>query len=66
MLSLLSMGKTYLRLRPDGKLTLAVSMGKPMFYLGKGSVQAESIQRRFVEELRGPTRLVDALRRSLL
>ncbi len=65
MLSLLSMGKTYLRLRPDGKLTLAVSMGKPMFYLGKGSVQAESIQRRFVEELRGPTRLVDALRRSL-
>ena len=40
MLSLLSMGKTYLRLRPDGKLTLAVSMGKPMFYLGKGSVQA--------------------------
>ena len=65
MLSLLSMGKTYLRLRPDGKLTLAVSMGKPMFYLGKGSVQAERIQRRFVEELRGPTRLVDALRRSL-
>lgn len=36
-----------------------------MFYLGKGSVQAESIQRRFVEELRGPTRFVDALRRSL-
>ena len=28
-------------------------------------LEAESIQRRFVEELRGPTRLVDALRRSL-
>ncbi len=65
LLSLLSMGKTYLRLRPDGKLTLAVSMGKPMFYLGKGSVQADRLQSRFVEELRGPIRLVDALRRSL-
>ena len=64
--ALLGMGKAYFRIRPDGKLTLAVSMGSPMFYLGKGSIQAEHIQRRFVEELRGPTRLVDALRRSLL
>lgn len=63
--ALLGMGKAYLRLRPDGKLTLAVLMGQPMFYLGKGSTQAERVQQKFVEELRGPTRLVDALRRSL-
>ncbi len=63
--ALLGMGKAYCRIRPDGKMTLAVSMEKPMFYLGKGSIQAEHIQHRFVEELRGLTRLVDALRRSL-
>lgn len=63
--ALLGMGKAYCRIRPDGKLTLAVSMDRPLFYLGKGSVRADNLQSRFVEELRGPTRLVDALRRSL-